>query len=82
MCVCVCVYHSGCKNLVSQERSSWPQNVGCEAELKALKANPMRRTWTVSGDFDISQSNVVHHFLKPGKSCLILRHVSKIVLKI
>ena len=41
--------------------SSWSKTVDSKAMLQTIDANPMSSIRRVSGEFGISQSNVVHH---------------------
>ena len=69
------------QELWQPSKSSRPKSVDPKAVLQAIEANPVRRTWRVSGEFIISQSMVLH-LHDPSKSIWsyqIVPHVTKIL---
>ena len=70
---CLC-----CKNFNDQARSVGPKREGSEAMPQLIEANPVSRTWRVSGELSISPSIEVCHFHNLNKyiqSCWNVPHV-------
>ena len=61
----------GYKNLIDHARSYSPKTMDSEVMLRARKANLESSTQKISGRVTISQSNVIQHLHKLGKSLYI-----------
>ena len=65
-------FHSCCKNLENQTRSSRPKTVDSEPVLQAIEANPASSIRRISSKLGISQSSMVCHLHVGGCPCGVM----------